>query len=390
MQTDKTTEREDAALRDAGYDPAAAPADAVAKLRELRTSGAAAHGVIARALGAIAHADAAALLAEMEATATGAIRREVRRALFRLRQRAIAPPRSTPAPPAPAPRTGDTGLTAYLTTIDPDGARIVWIVKPRPQGGFARLWGLVSDALGLVRAGIQTVSRRDLRTEREEVEQRSGAKFIDADWRLADFILCEAYRATPDTARGRVGGFLAARAEFFASAPPTEIAHPVYAELGADIPDEPAADLLNEPEIAQWRLADEVIKPYLDEISRASESVIVVSPVQQQERVNTVIERALSELPTMHSERIRRRLEDTAYYLLRTGRRRPAALAASAARMVRDRRDLKHNPFFQTFIRDQLGARVAEERQRESAEPRLIMTPAEAMRAQQQARTRRR
>jgi hypothetical protein len=165
----------------------------------------------------------------------------------------------------------------------------------------------------------------------------------------------------------------------------------VYTELGADIPDEPAAELMNEPEIAQWRLADEVVKPYLDEISRASESVIVVSPVQQQERINMVIERALGELPaTIHRERMRRRLEDLAYYLLRTGRRRPAALAASAARMIRDGRDLKHSAFFQTFIRNQLGARVAEERQRESAEPRLIMTPAEAMRAQQQARTRRR
>ncbi|MGH7948080.1 MAG: hypothetical protein ACREQF_02500, partial [Candidatus Binataceae bacterium] len=392
VQHDKTTDREDAALRDAGFDPAAAPTDAVARLRELRGKPGAADSAAARALGAIAHADAAAMLAELEAGATGALRREVRRALFRLRQRGIEPPRrALPSSPAPARHGDETGLTAYLTTIDPDGARIVWIVKPRSQGGFARLWGLASNAEGLVRAGTQFVSRREFRAEREEIARRSGAKFIEADWRLADFILCEAYRATSDSARGRVGGFLAARSELIASSPPTtELAHPVYAELGVDIPVEPPANLMNEPELAQWRLPESLVKPYVDEINRANESVIVVSQIQQQERVNVVIEHALGELFSRETGvRVRRRLEDIAYYVLKTGRRPAAALAASAARMIRDGADLKRNAFFQAFVRSQLGARVAEERQRESAEPRLIMTPAEAMRAQQQARRRR-
>ncbi len=49
------------------------------------------------------------------------------------------------------------------------------------------------------------------------------------------------------------------------------------------------------------------------------------------------------------------------------------------------------SPFFQALIRAQLGAVFAEEQEREREEPRLIMTPAEAMRAQQQqARPRRR
>ncbi|MGH7864975.1 MAG: hypothetical protein ACREQB_08295 [Candidatus Binataceae bacterium] len=387
----KTTDRDDAALRHAGFNPAAAPADAVAQLRELRGKSAAPDSAVARALGAIAHEDSAVLLAELEDGATGALRREVRRALFRLRQRGIEPPpRAAPSSPARAPHADDTGLGAYLTTVDPDGARIAWIVKPRPQGGFARLWGLVSDAEGLVRAGSQFVSRREFRAEREEIERRSGAKFIEADWRLADFILCEAYRATADSARGRVGGFLAARSELIASSPPTELVHPVYAELNAAVAEEPAANLMNEPEIAAWRLPEPLVKPYADEINRAGQSVIVVSPVQQQERVNMVIERALGEILSGDTGvHVRRRFEDIAYYLLKTGRRPAAALAASAARMIRDGLDLKRNAFFQAFVRSQLGARVAQERQRESSEPRLIMTPVEAMRAQQQARRRR-
>jgi hypothetical protein len=51
---------------------------------------------------------------------------------------------------------------------------------------------------------------------------------------------------------------------------------------------------------------------------------------------------------------------------------------------------LKRVPFFQAFMRAQLGAIIAEEEQHQREEPRLIMTPAEAMRAQQAARSRQR
>jgi len=84
-------EHEDADLRTAGFDPAAPPAEALARLGDLRAAPGVNAGAIARALGAIASAEAAAMLAAMEAGASGTLRREVRRALYRLRQRGIAP-----------------------------------------------------------------------------------------------------------------------------------------------------------------------------------------------------------------------------------------------------------------------------------------------------------
>ena len=32
-----------------------------------------------------------------------------------------------------------------LSPIDGEGARIVWIVKPRVQGGVIRMWALISE-----------------------------------------------------------------------------------------------------------------------------------------------------------------------------------------------------------------------------------------------------
>jgi hypothetical protein len=104
-----------------------------------------------------------------------------------------------------------------------------------------------------------------------------------------------------------------------------------------------------------------------------------------------VVERAIAELLVGEiGTRLRRHLEDTAYYFARTGRGPQAGWAAAAAARLRDGADLKRVPFFQTFMRAQLGALIAEEEQHQRAETRLIMTPAEAMRAQQAARARQR
>jgi hypothetical protein len=387
------TNPDDIKLLEAGFDPAAAPADAIAKLRELRGTPGVTDLAIARALGMIADPAAAAMLAEMEAGAAGAMRREVRRALYKLKQHGIDAPSPPAATAIPDRGTERTEINAMLSPIDSEGARIVWIVKPRMQGGLLRMWALISEHEGLVGAQNTRLSRRELNSEREELERRAQVKLVDADWRVADFIACEAWRNTPESRRGQVGNFLALRSELIASPPPTELVHPVYAELAAEAAAEPSVELLKEPEFLEWRLPDDLLKRYVDEINEAGESVIVLSPVHKQERVNAVIDRATAELLSgAHGKRIQRRLEDIAYYMVRAGRREQAGWAAAAAARLREGIDATKILFFQAFIRTQLGTVAAAEQQKAEEEPRLIMTPAEAMRAREarEARTRRR
>jgi hypothetical protein len=384
------TNPDDIKLLEAGFDPAAAPADAIAKLSDLRGTPGVTDLAIARALGMIADPAAAAMLAEMEAGAAGAMRREVRRALYKLKQHGIDAPSPPAATAIPDRGTERTEINAMLSPIDSEGARIVWIVKPRMQGGLLRMWALISEHEGLVGAQNTRLSRRELNSEREELERRAQVKLVDADWRVADFIACEAWRNTPESRRGQVGNFLALRSELIASPPPTELVHPVYAELAAEAAAEPSVELLKEPEFLEWRLPDDLLKRYVDEINEAGESVIVLSPVHKQERVNAVIDRATAELLSgAYGKRIQRRLEDIAYYMVRAGRRPQAGWAAAAAARLRDEIDVTKALFFQAFIRTQLGTVAAEEQQKAEEEPRLIMTPAEAMRARE-VRTRRR
>jgi len=115
----------------------------------------------------------------------------------------------------------------------------------------------------------------------------------------------------------------------------------------------------------------------------------VLNRMQQEDRISTVVEHAMGELiQGDNAYRLRRHLEDTGYFFARTSKRAQAGWAAAAAAKIRDGSDLKHSPFFQLFMRMQLGAILAEQREHEQQEPRLIMTPAEAMRARQAAQAR--
>ena len=384
----------DAQLRECGFDPAAPPAEAIAKLEALRDAAGVSDTAIVRALASIATADCAAALLRMEAHAAGALRREIRRALFKLRQRGIEPPAGeTPAPDtsAASASASEIGLSALLSPADADGARLVWIMKARPGAGLRRLWGLVSERDGLFGINLANLNRKELRHERADLERRAGVSMIDADWRVADFILCDAWRRTPESHRGEVRNFFALRTELIAQSPPSDLKHPVYDEFAAELAHEPSPDLMKEPKIAAWPIAPATVKPYADEIGSLRNSVIVLSRVQQEERVVSVVERAIAELLGGEiGTRLRRHLEDTAYYFARTGRGPQAAWAAAAAARLRDGADLKRGAFFQAFMRAQLGAMIAEEEQHQREEPRLIMTPAEAMRAGQAARARQR
>ncbi len=376
-------------LQELGFDPAAPILERIAKLRALRGTADASDLAIANALGEINDAAAGELLVEMEAKATGALRREIRRAIFKLRQHAIEV-REPAAERKPAPAVAmDSGLTALMSPIDPEGAQIVWMIRARPRGGVVRLWGLVSETHGLAGAQNHALNRRELKTQQEELEQEAGVKLIDIDPHLADFILCDAYRRTPESGRLNVGSFYALRTEVTGAPLPTELAHPIYAEFAKEAAEEPSIDLLKEPEVQGFRIARADLEPYLEDVNRAQESVLVVSRSSQEDRIMGAVEKAIGELLSgERAQRLRRRLEDTGLYLARTGRRQQAGWAAAAAAKIRDGADLKKVAFFRSLVQTQLGAMMAQEAEHKREEPRLIMTPAEAIRAQEAARAR--
>jgi hypothetical protein len=377
-------------LHELGIDPGD-PEGAVDKLRSLRATGTVNESRLAAAAGQISSSASAEFLAEIEAGARGPLRREVRRALFRLRQHGVEAPAAAAAPPKAAVTAGESNVSALISPIDSSGARLVWMLKARAQGGLSRLHGLTSEQEGLVGAQLTHISRRELREERRDIEQRASIRLVEADYRLADFMLFEAYRRTPEQRRGQVGNFLALRAEILPGSPSADYRHPIYDDFSATLSQEPSPDLLKEPELAGWVIPEPDLKPYLNEVAEIRESPLVLNKFQQEERVNSVVARAVDQLLGGDAGVLmRRRLEDTAYYLDRSGRKEAARWAASAAARIRDGEALGRVAFFVQYVMRSMGLVLQEQETQAEQQPRLIMTPAEAMRAQAQARSRRR
>ncbi len=94
-------------------------------------------------------------------------------------------------------------------------------------------------------------------------------------------------------------------------------------------------DLLNIPEFAGWRLPDAMLQSYGDQLRDLDESQIVVSEAAKRERISAVYEEATEEALSGESRRVMRlRLEEMAYYLLQTERRREALWAVAAAKSL--------------------------------------------------------
>jgi hypothetical protein len=392
-----------AELKQHGADLASAPETAVARLRQMREKGEISESALIQVLAQTPSGAAAQLLAEIAAGAHGAVRRAAKRALFRLRQRGV----TWPTPPlaeqatgsesaaktgafavtgakifAPASTIAYNALTALISPFDSTGIRLVWLFKDLSGGGVHRLWGVVSVTRGLVAVMPSRLPRRQLREERASVEQESMLKLVDAEPKLADFILCEAYRRTPQNDRGAVGNFLQLRAEIVAAPVPVEIDHPVYRELAAALDATPSPALLEEPVMAAFAPPQAELRPFAHEIEELRQSPLVLSSAQQQERFALIVDRALEHM--LEGERkvlARRYLEDAAYYLARAGRSQAAQWAVAAAKILAAGGDVRRTPFFQRWIQASLSAAAADMAQREAGTPRLILTPAEARRA---------
>ena len=152
--------------------------------------------------------------------------------------------------------------------------------------------------------------------------------------------------------------------------------------------------LAEEPEMQRWVFDAEQAKPYVEKISSAQESPLVLNQHQQKDRVSDVIKQAVAEVFSGESGRAyARRLEETALYFAATERVASAqrALAVSLA-LQKEGASGSGIPFCEGLVQQSIGLHYTEEKQQQQEESKssLIMKPSEfAAQAQQAQRQRR-
>jgi hypothetical protein len=309
--------------------------------------------------------------------------KETRRVLYRFEQRGVPVPPPPAAKPAPKLESA-SALEGHLSPIDGRGDRLVWLVRPRREGGLLVMTAVLNEPAGLREIALAEMPRKMLRRMAQDLESRHHLRMVRADAAYCDALLAQGFERARAAGTTGVGGYPADRARLV-SGDPAPLEPPLIARVrgGEPLPErETAAEvaaLLEQPELATWRLERPILAPYLAELAQARDSPLVLSQGQQDERMRSVIERALHEVFAGDAgAAYRRRLEETAYYLHATGRVDLArAAATSAAALGASQRGGEGVLFLEELTRRSFAALIGEDaaHARAEAESSLIVRP---------------
>jgi len=339
--------------------------------------------IVAR-LGRMPDAEHAAALRAVESGAERlgwkAVVKEARRALYRFTQRGVAVPAPVPVEESPRPRAAST-IEGYVSAIDGRGDRLLWIVRPRHDGGLAVLTAVLNEPGGLRDVALADMPRKTLRRMEQDLQARHHLRMVAADAAYCDALLEEGFARARAAGTAGVGEYPTYRARLFATAPAPRDPPLAARVLGEDVASAAAEGpaLLTEPEFFTWLLDRSVLGSYVTEVSAVRDSPLVLSRPQQEERGRSIVVGALHELFGGDAGRpYRRRLEEMAYVLHATGRPTLARAAlASANALGASRTGGEGVPFFEELTRRSFALLLQEDaaKARVESESSLLVRP---------------
>jgi hypothetical protein len=294
---------------------------------------------IAFVLGRIPDRTAAEALIARETGATDKeLKREIRRALYKLAQKGVQIPEAGGEKAAGHEAVIKLGpeIEGYVSALDGAGVRMGWLVKPQMGGGIALLEGLVSDREGLLQVGGARLRRKDLREMIEESKQKHQITMASVPWEYVDRLLYEGFEKAKAAERKGLEEFTSIRS-IFTIGKPKAGSHPVYRVLDSTSVRAGAwrslsQKLLEEPEFESWILEREWIEPYLKRVEDAQESRLVLNQAQKEERVAAIVRSGVADIfAGDRGQLYQGRLEDMALYLNATGRAEEGKLALAVA-----------------------------------------------------------
>ena len=330
-----------AALRQAAIDIDAPTPERVSQLKGQFGKDRAADLAVVFSLGKIFETAAVEALTELDARTTDKeIKKEIKRARFKLAQKGLDIPQQETEERKPAAifeRSADA--EAYMSAVDGGGGRLVWIAKTQPSHGLQVIQAMLHDREGLLRLGGMHARRKDLRRMADEIKEQHGVTMISIPWEFADQIIYEGYEKAKARGQSGLENFHEIRS-IIGTGKPKEQIHPIYKKLDAEQAREGAwrelsRRLLDEPELRYWILMDDWLQAMLPQLQEAQTSRLVLNPIQKEERLAGIVRDAVKTLCSgENGKAFQRRMEDMALYFFETGRADLAKLALAVALQV--------------------------------------------------------
>jgi hypothetical protein len=309
----------------------------------------------------------AALLAVREDALPKEGRKRLRRLRHRLRSRGVATPEAAPAPTvARLPEVDDALGGAYVTLLDPMGARQLWWVEPSPGGGTRLFECAIDDARGVLAFEVYSPTRSDLRRFLKGLEGALNRSVFAVGVESAKaLVLRAAERQATDRSvprrwvewRARLGAPDDARL-------PGALASEALGAGGADREAlASAARLVAEGRLGPWPPPRAVLAPIVERFRTALDSPLVVSGATRREQLAGRLDAAAEEAFAGDAARVAaHRLRESAFCLWRRGEESDAGACLAAARAFAEQ-PVAENPvaraFAEVWLRPLLGAEPA-------------------------------
>jgi hypothetical protein len=344
---------------------------------------------IAETLSGVASLEVGKFLLELlsEAQDKG-VAKAVRRSLARLRQAGVKI--EVPSEGAPVFRPPERARPqAYVTGIDGEGARLVFLVQPRVPHGVQFFEALISDGRGLIEFKGYETHQRGVEKYLASLREQPRLLFTATTPSYARLLLHEALECNVRSGTRVPPGASELRPSWDVGdeppGPPPEI------PTGEETEDlksalTSSARLLDHEGLRGWYINPDLVRPTMERVREATASKILLTPLQKQERLASLVREATDEIfgeSLAGSARARyvRRLSETAYLLAAHGELGAAAQARAAAAHLGDagsRASL--NPFAYALVEKTVSIllRAQEEREQEARkadESSLLVKP---------------
>jgi hypothetical protein len=311
------------------------------------------------------------------------VRRVIKRSLYRLKGKGIPVEeilsdkvRPILRPLRPEPKEG------FASGIDFLGYRFLWLIIPHPGRGLTVMHGIVSDREGIVDFSEAEMTRKGFRSFFEEVQEKNQFPFVEMDSSYVAFLFAQAYQLTLEKKGTPPQDYLRAKSEIERNkkeyAKPLIYSHFQANEItGDDRMLTRGGDLLKADLFSSWRIEEDQIRPYADEVWEAEVSKIVLNPAQKEARFQGIYQRALTELFSGEKRFLyQRRLEEMAHVCFKLGREEEAKISLAVAMdLEKPVNPIQPNPFLFQLVVKSIFSLLSEAYEKRSKEPSLIVKP---------------
>lgn len=307
----------------------------------------------------------------------------IRKSRFRLKSIGLSVPEIGERPPAvyhpPRLPSGE----GFLSAIDAQGGRLIWLAKPQMPKGVLAINAMLSDSEGILDYHAFETSRRGFRETLDHFQEHYPLEMVAADPAYCQALILEGAELTQKKGKAPPAEFSGSRSAL-GPAPSLPLEPLIYrflneeeAKARTDLLERSAA-LLETDAMRSWFLSREEAEKYFKRLQEANTSPLVLTPLQKESRTQDLYRQAVSELFDEPRRLLyRRRLEEMAYFFWKKGMENEARMSlAAAAGMEKESGMLSTHPFLMVLVKRSLALFAEEEeRKKKEKESELIVKP---------------